>query len=58
MGFEYLIKVTEPSTRVTAHRSVFMGAVAYILSLPLWRLSLFVVWVLVSAPFVVWHPLI
>lgn len=57
LGFEYFIEVTKSSTRVTAHRSVFVSAVAYILSLPLWLLSLFVVWVLVSVPVVVWYPL-
>ncbi|EJN57521.1 hypothetical protein HSB1_42090 [Halogranum salarium B-1] len=55
MSFECFIKATKTPIRVTAHRSVFVGEVTYILSLPLWLLSLFVVWVLVSAPFVVWH---
>jgi hypothetical protein len=53
LGFECPIDITKPSTRVTAHRSVFMGTVAFIFSLPLWLLSLFVVWVLVSVSVVV-----
>lgn len=49
LGFECFIEVTKPSIRVTTHRSVFMTAVASILSLPLWPLSLFVVRILIPA---------
>nr|WP_267623111.1 hypothetical protein [Halobium salinum] len=56
LGFEYLIEAAKPPTRVAAHRSGFTGAVTYLLSRPLWLLSLFAVWVLVSAPFAICHP--
>ncbi len=35
LGFECPIEITKPFTRVTAHRPVFMGAVADVLLLPL-----------------------
>lgn len=57
LGFERPIEVTESPTGVTAHRSFFLGAVANVLSLPFWLLSLLVVCGLVSVPCVVRHAL-
>lgn len=55
LGFECFIKFTKPPIRVAGHCSLFMDAVTYFLSLPLWLASLFVLCFLVSALFVIWH---
>ena len=57
MGLECFIEVTELLARVVAHRFGFVGAVPCLLYLTLSLASLFVIGLLISAPFVVCHPL-
>ena len=58
LGFECVIEVTKLFTRVAALLLVLSSTVTYLLSLPLWLASLFVIRLPVSALIVVHHPLL